>query len=84
MRQSLLGEVVTPALLVYTVTAQFDDALIRSGDSAREFQRLTRSYRDEIWPEVFAEIDDDNNRVARIVRLRTEIDDRLSMIGVAP
>lgn len=84
VRQSLLGEVVTPALLVYTVTAQFDDALIRSGDSAREFQRLTRSYRDEIWPEVFAEIDDDNNRVARIVRLRTEIDDRLSMIGVAP
>ena len=83
VRQSLLGEVVTPALLVYTVTAQFDDALIRSGDATLEFARLTRSYRDDIWPEVFAEIDDDNNRVARIVRLRGEIDERLNLIGVA-
>jgi len=44
--------------------------MIRSGDSEREFKRLARSYRDEIWPGVFGEIDAANARVARVVRAR--------------
>jgi len=44
--------------------------MIRSGDSEREFKRLARSYRDEIWPGVFGEIDAANARVAAVVRTR--------------
>jgi len=44
--------------------------MIRSGDSEREFKRLARSYRDEIWPGVFGEIDAANARVARVARAR--------------
>ena len=60
----LLREGVTPALVLHAAAEQLEDTMIRSGDSEREFKRLARSYRDEIWPGVFGEIDAANARVA--------------------
>ena len=66
----LLREGVTPALVLHAAAEQLEDTMIRSGDSEREFKRLARSYRDEIWPGVFGEIDAANARVAAVVRNR--------------
>jgi hypothetical protein len=66
----LLREGVTPALVLHAAAEQLEDTMIRSGDSEREFKRLARSYRDEIWPGVFGEIDAANARVAAVVRTR--------------
>jgi hypothetical protein len=66
----LLREGVTPALVLHAAAEQLEDTMIRSGDSEREFKRLARSYRDEIWPGVFGEIDAANARVAAVVRAR--------------
>jgi hypothetical protein len=66
----LLREGVTPALVLHAAAEQLEDTMIRSGDSEREFKRLARSYRDEIWPGVFGEIDAANARVAAVARAR--------------
>ena len=66
----LLREGVTPALVLHAAAEQLEDTMIRSGDSEREFKRLARSYRDEIWPGVFGEIDAANARVASVARAR--------------
>jgi hypothetical protein len=66
----LLREGVTPALVLHAAAEQLEDTMIRSGDSEREFKRLARSYRDEIWPGVFGEIDAANARVAKVARAR--------------
>ena len=66
----LLREGVTPALVLHAAAEQLEDTMIRSGDSEREFKRLARSYRDELWPGVFGEIDAANARVAAVARAR--------------
>jgi len=66
----LLREGVTPALVLHAAAEQLEDTMIRSGDSEREFKRLARSYRDELWPGVFGEIDAANARVASVARAR--------------
>jgi hypothetical protein len=69
----LLREGVTPALVLHAAAEQLEDTMIRSGDSEREFKRLSRSYRDEIWPGVFGEIDAANARVAAVARARAAL-----------
>lgn len=69
-KKALLREGVTPALVLHAAAEQFEDVLIRSGDSEREFKRLARSYRDEVWPGVYGEIDAANARIARVRRAR--------------
>lgn len=69
-KKALLREGITPALVLHAAAEQFEDVLIRSGDSEREFKRLARSYRDEIWPGAFGEIDAANARIARVRRAR--------------
>ena len=54
--------------MLHAAAEQFDDTLIRSGDSEREFKRLARSYRDEVWPGVFKGIDEANARFAKVAR----------------
>ena len=66
----LLREGVTPALVLHAAAEQLEDTMIRSGDSEREFKRLARSYRDELWPGVYGEIDAANARVASVARAR--------------
>jgi hypothetical protein len=69
----LLREGVTPALVLHAAAEQLEDTMIRSGDAEREFRRLARSYRDEIWPGVFGEIDAANARVAAVARARAAL-----------
>jgi hypothetical protein len=68
-KKALLAEEVTPLLVIYSATEQFEDAFIRSGDSRREFGRFVRSYRDELWPGEFAGITEGHARYARVTRL---------------
>lgn len=65
-KKALFDEMQMPALVIHAAVEQFDDTLIRSGDSEREFRRLARSYRDDIWPGQFAEAEAANARVARV------------------
>ena len=76
-RKALLSESVVPTLVLHAAAEQFEDTLIRSGDSEREFKRLARSYRDEIWPGVFPELDEANARVAAVLRGRDTLSRRL-------
>jgi hypothetical protein len=52
--------------VLHASAEQFEDSFIRSGDSEREFLRLGRSYRDEIWPGVFSGLDAKNARIAKV------------------
>jgi hypothetical protein len=65
-RKSLLEDANTVALVLHASAEQFEDSFIRSGDSEREFLRLGRSYRDEIWPGVFSGLDAKNARIAKV------------------
>ncbi len=65
-RKALLDEAMVPARVIHAAVEQFDDALIRSGDSEKEFRRLVRCYRDQIWPDRFAGIKAANARVAAV------------------
>jgi hypothetical protein len=67
-KKALVAKAVTPALVLHAAAEQFDDAFIRSGDSEREFKRLARSYRDEIWPGVFQGMDGASARFAKVTR----------------
>jgi hypothetical protein len=76
-RKSLLGERVTPSVVIQAVVEQFEDALIRSGASVQEFRRFVRSYRNELWPDEFRGIDEANARYARVTRAIAAIDKEL-------
>ncbi|MBK8251201.1 MAG: hypothetical protein IPK82_00845 [Polyangiaceae bacterium] len=65
-RKALLEDANTAALVLHAAAEQFEDSFIRSGDSEREFLRLGRSYRDEIWPGVFSGLDAKNARIAKV------------------
>ncbi|KXV70297.1 hypothetical protein AD951_03280 [Acetobacter malorum] len=56
-RKALMQEAMVPALVIHAAVEQFDDALIRSGDSEKEFRRMARCYRDDIWPGLFAGVE---------------------------
>jgi uncharacterized protein YukE len=67
-RKSLLEEIRFPTLVLHAAGEQFQDSLIRTGDSEREFRRFARSYRDEIWPGVFDGIEAQSARIGRVKR----------------
>ena len=72
-KKALIHEAMTPALVLHAAAEQFEDSLIRSGASEREFRRLARSYRDEIWPGVYQGLDEANARFAKVVRSVTSV-----------
>jgi hypothetical protein len=67
-KKALVAESLTPALVLHAAAEQFEDVLIRSGESEREFRRFSRSFRDEVWPDVFNGIDSTNARFAKVAR----------------
>ncbi len=69
-KKALVREAVTPALVLHAAAEQFEDTVIRSGDSEVEFRRLADSYKNEIWPGVYQEIDAANARFAAVTRAR--------------
>jgi hypothetical protein len=70
--KELLMEGKRPALILHAAAEHFDDHLLRAENSEREFRRLSRSYRDEIWPDVFSGVDMSNARVAKVKRAISE------------
>jgi len=72
-RRALLEEKLVPARIIFAWTEQFIDAFTRSRNSLPELRHLARSYRDEIWPNVFQNIDGDNARVARVSKLSSDL-----------
>jgi hypothetical protein len=67
-KKALVRDALAPALVLHAGAEQFVDTFIRSGDSKREFQRLARSYRDEIWPGDFSGLDEANARFANVAK----------------
>lgn len=65
-KKALIGEALAPALVIHATVEQFDDAFIRSGESLTHFHRLARSYRDDIWPGIFAGLEAANTRIANV------------------
>lgn len=68
VEKALLREISFPALVYHAAAEQFEDSFVRSGHSRRELARLARSYRDEIWPNVFDGMDAQNAKVAKVRR----------------
>ncbi len=77
-RKALLSEKVTPLLMVYAATEQFEDSFIRSGDSEREFNRFAFSYRDELWPGQFAGLAEGHAHYAKVTRLMKTLSEKLA------
>lgn len=77
-KKAIMQEALTPALVLHAAAEQFEDVFIRSGDSEREFRRLARSYRDDIWPNVFQGIDEANAKFAKIYKAIRSIRTQLS------
>lgn len=69
-KKALLREAVTPALVLHAAAEQFEDTVIRSGESEIEFKRLADSFKNEIWPQVYQEMDAANARFAAVTRAR--------------
>jgi hypothetical protein len=77
-RNALLAEKITPLLVIYAAVEQFEDALIRSGTSERDFERLAFSYRDELWPGMYAGLTEAHARYAKVTRLIKSISEKLA------
>jgi hypothetical protein len=77
-RKALLDEKVTPLLVIYAAVEQFEDAFIRSGNSEQEFENFAFSYRDELWPGVFAGLTEAHARYAKVSRLMKSITEKLA------
>lgn len=68
VRNALLEEAALVPLVLHAAAEQFEDSFIRGQNIEYEFQRLTRSYRNEIWPDAFEGIDRHNACVANVHR----------------
>lgn len=68
IKKALLEESTIVAKIFHAAAEQFEDSLIRSHESKWEFGKLGRSYRDEIWPDVFTSIDADNAKIVSVNR----------------
>jgi hypothetical protein len=80
-KKSLIQERKTPALVLHAAIEQFEDSIIRSGDSEKEFRRLARSYRNEIWPGIFQGIEETNAKFAKVEKTIRLIRNSLSEIS---
>jgi hypothetical protein len=69
-QKALLREAVTPALVLHAAAEQFEDTVIRSGESEVEFRRLADAYKNDIWPGVYRELDAADARFSAVTRAR--------------
>lgn len=81
IRKSLIEESVTPALALLVALERFEDALIRSKSAKREIARLSRSYRDEVWPGHFK---GPNIMSGRVQNVRRSIQQLLAILDGIP
>ncbi len=69
-QKALLREAVTPALVLHAAAEQFEDTVIRSGESEVEFRRLADAYKNDIWPGAYREMDAADARFTAVTRAR--------------
>lgn len=80
-RQALLREAVLPAKVLYAAAEQFEDAVIRSANSEVEFARISRSFRDDIWPGRFSTKESAALRVREVQHACRELMEHLTTHG---
>jgi hypothetical protein len=80
VEKALGGEYKFSDQVLYTACEQFDDSLIRSGTSEKEFGRFARGYKSDIWPEQFADLDMKNRFVSRVSQAETEINNIIDQL----
>ena len=71
-RVALSNDVDFPKLVLFSALEQFEDELIRSDTSEKEFKRLGYSYSTQIWPYLFQDMLAATNRINKI---KTHIND---------
>ncbi|WP_041540582.1 hypothetical protein [Catenulispora acidiphila] len=65
-RNALLDGDTRPAQVLAAAAEYFADAFLRSGGVRAEFGALSRSYQDELWPGLFAELQPQNANLTRV------------------
>lgn len=80
-RKALAKHALLPAEVIYAAVDAFDDQLIRGPVSKRELTRLTRHYRDDIWPTVYRDIEETNARVARVAKATGDLSHAVARLG---
>lgn len=79
-KKALMQQADIPALVLHAAAEQFEDVFIRDAASKKELRRLTRSFRDEIWPGVFHDIAAENAKYAKIKKTIDTIETHLNVI----
>ncbi|MGP4001792.1 hypothetical protein [Streptomyces sp. 8N706] len=79
---ALLRDSVVPALVLYAAVEQFEDTLIRSGAAEREYRRLARTYRNELWPGRYQGLGSEHARFAAVTRACRDVE--RAVRGTAP
>jgi thermostable 8-oxoguanine DNA glycosylase len=79
-KKALMQQADIPALVLHAAAEQFEDVFIRDAASNKELRRLTRSFRDEIWPGVFHGIAEENARYTKIKKTIIAIETHLNVI----
>ncbi|RZB13779.1 hypothetical protein StrepF001_42305 [Streptomyces sp. F001] len=75
---ALQREAVLPALVLYAAVKQFEDELILSADSRREFLRLARNHRDLLWPDDFGQLEASAKRAHDLAELAHGVGEALA------
>jgi hypothetical protein len=80
IKKELHRDAAFPSMVIHAAAEQFDDAFLRGGQAKPEFKRLTRAYRDDIWPGAFEGLDAHNARVGRVRQWLNTVEQRVSAI----
>jgi hypothetical protein len=80
IKKELHRDAAFPALVMHAAAEQFDDAFLRGGTARQEFKRLTRAYRDDVWPGDFEGIDAHNARIGRVRKAVAGVESAVSAL----
>lgn len=81
IKKALFKEADFTPKVIHAACEQFDDCLIRSGNSEKEFGRFARSYKNEIWPDIFKEMDIKNAYIAKVNKTSNSITNIIEKLG---
>lgn len=67
VKHGLVEEINFIHKILHTTCEQFDDSLIRSADSEKEFNRFARAYKHRLWPDKFIHPSSDSPSIDKIL-----------------
>ena len=79
-RRELSDQASLPNKVIFSAVEQFEDVIIRSEMAEREFGRLARAYRDDIWPGKYQELDHSNACISNLRRLLESLQSTITTI----